>query len=134
MNASFLVDSISSGSDCIGRTDGVLRSKGIELLPDILKSVRDLLRKDLRNAALCLMPSVSEPFGLVGLEAVAAGVLAIVPNNSGLGIFLCEHLSSSDLENVVIDNTGGNEEKVARWSAAISYWLAQPEAIGKRVK
>ncbi|XP_078696885.1 uncharacterized protein LOC144925005 isoform X2 [Branchiostoma floridae x Branchiostoma belcheri] len=46
------------------------------------------LSGDFREAHVVLMPSRAEPFGLVGLEAIAAGVPTIVSDQSGLAMFL----------------------------------------------
>ncbi|XP_066269088.1 uncharacterized protein [Branchiostoma lanceolatum] len=46
------------------------------------------LSKDMETADVVLMPSRAEPFGLVGLEAIAAGVPVLVSHKSGLARFL----------------------------------------------
>ncbi|KAI8489391.1 hypothetical protein Bbelb_328340 [Branchiostoma belcheri] len=46
------------------------------------------LCEEMSRAHVVLMPSREEPFGLVGLEAIAAGVPALVSNKSGLAKFL----------------------------------------------
>ncbi|CAH1249893.1 Hypp8710 [Branchiostoma lanceolatum] len=46
------------------------------------------LREDMQKASVVLMPSRAEPFGLVGLEAIAAGVPVLVSHKSGLAWFL----------------------------------------------
>eukprot|EP00058_Branchiostoma_floridae_P001254 XP_002586742.1 hypothetical protein BRAFLDRAFT_105740 [Branchiostoma floridae] len=46
------------------------------------------LSKDMQQAHVVLMPSRAEPFGLVGLEAIAAGVPVLVSHTSGLAWFL----------------------------------------------
>ncbi|XP_019627980.1 PREDICTED: uncharacterized protein LOC109472615 isoform X1 [Branchiostoma belcheri] len=46
------------------------------------------LSRDFKEAHVVLMPSRAEPFGLVGLEAIAAGVPTIVSDQSGLAKFL----------------------------------------------
>ncbi|XP_078620301.1 uncharacterized protein LOC144887164 [Branchiostoma floridae x Branchiostoma japonicum] len=46
------------------------------------------LLKDMEKASVVLMPSRAEPFGLVGLEAIAAGVPVLVSHKSGLAMFL----------------------------------------------
>ncbi|MFJ9248498.1 CATRA conflict system CASPASE/TPR repeat-associated protein [Streptomyces sp. NPDC101776] len=43
---------------------------------------------DVARASLVLMPSRAEAFGLVGLEAIAAGVPVLVSGRSGLGMLL----------------------------------------------
>ncbi|XP_019634395.1 PREDICTED: uncharacterized protein LOC109477535 isoform X1 [Branchiostoma belcheri] len=42
------------------------------------------IRNDMKTAHLVLMPSRSEPFGLVGLEAIAAGIPVLISDKSGL--------------------------------------------------
>ncbi|XP_019628621.1 PREDICTED: uncharacterized protein LOC109473179 [Branchiostoma belcheri] len=42
------------------------------------------IRDDMMMAHLVLMPSRSEPFGLVGLEAIAAGIPVLISDKSGL--------------------------------------------------
>ncbi|XP_019624808.1 PREDICTED: uncharacterized protein LOC109470331 [Branchiostoma belcheri] len=44
------------------------------------------------QAHLVLMPSCAEPFGLIGLEAIAAGVPVLVSSKSGLADFIKEHI------------------------------------------
>jgi glycosyltransferase involved in cell wall biosynthesis len=51
------------------------------------------LDDDMRRASLVLMPSRTEGFGLVGLEAIAAGVPVLVSSESGLGDLLREILT-----------------------------------------
>ncbi|XP_078621694.1 uncharacterized protein LOC144887987 [Branchiostoma floridae x Branchiostoma japonicum] len=46
------------------------------------------LRDDMGRADVVLMPSRAEPFGLVGLEAIAAGVPVVISHKSGLAKFL----------------------------------------------
>ncbi|XP_066304393.1 uncharacterized protein [Branchiostoma lanceolatum] len=52
------------------------------------------IRRDMENCHLVLMPSRAEPFGLVGLEAIAAGVPVLISEHSGLAE-LIEELSES---------------------------------------
>ncbi|XP_070537523.1 uncharacterized protein [Ptychodera flava] len=49
---------------------------------------QDKIRRDLKQSHLVLMASRSEPFGLVGLEAIAAGIPVLVTVNSGLAQFI----------------------------------------------
>ncbi|XP_035677918.1 uncharacterized protein LOC118416780 [Branchiostoma floridae] len=49
---------------------------------------QDELHKDMEKANVVLMPSRAEPFGLIGLEAIAAGVPVLVSHKSGLAKFL----------------------------------------------
>ncbi|XP_019642230.1 PREDICTED: uncharacterized protein LOC109483639 [Branchiostoma belcheri] len=42
------------------------------------------IAKDMQQAHLVLMPSRAEPFGLIGLEAIAAGIPVLISDKSGL--------------------------------------------------
>lgn len=48
------------------------------------------IMEDVARASLVLMPSRAEAFGLVGLEAIAAGVPVLVSGRSGLGVLLLD--------------------------------------------
>ncbi|KAI8497699.1 hypothetical protein Bbelb_243510 [Branchiostoma belcheri] len=51
-------------------------------------ATQEELCKDMGKADVVLMPSRAEPFGLVGLEAIAAGVPVVLSHKSGLAKFL----------------------------------------------
>ncbi|KAI8518064.1 hypothetical protein Bbelb_040810 [Branchiostoma belcheri] len=57
--------------------------------------------KEMMQAHLVLMPSRAEPFGLVGLEAIAAGVPVLVSSKSGLADFIHEHVD--ELHHSIVD-------------------------------
>ncbi|KAI8518056.1 hypothetical protein Bbelb_040730 [Branchiostoma belcheri] len=70
----------------------------ITLLP--YGSQKDMC-KEMMQAHLVLMPSRAEPFGLVGLEAIAAGVPVLVSSKSGLADFIHEHVD--ELHHSIVD-------------------------------
>ncbi|KAI8521056.1 hypothetical protein Bbelb_008100 [Branchiostoma belcheri] len=71
--------------------DEKLRSGRIK--PTLLPyGTQEEIRRDMENCHLVLMPSRAEPFGLVGLEAIAAGVPVLISEHSGLAE-LIEELS-----------------------------------------
>ncbi|XP_078686121.1 uncharacterized protein LOC144918894 [Branchiostoma floridae x Branchiostoma belcheri] len=70
----------------------------ITLLP--YGSQKDIC-KEMMKANLVLMPSRAEPFGLVGLEAIAAGVPVLVSSKSGLADFIHEHVD--ELHHSIVD-------------------------------
>ncbi|WP_226931303.1 CATRA conflict system CASPASE/TPR repeat-associated protein [Parafrankia sp. CH37] len=76
------------------------------------------LQRDLRRASLVLMPSRVEGFGLVGLEAIAAGTPVLISDRSGLGTLLHEVLSELDADRMVVPVTN-DEHDVARWGLAV---------------
>ncbi|XP_019634965.1 PREDICTED: uncharacterized protein LOC109477946 [Branchiostoma belcheri] len=69
------------------------------------------LCEDMRKADVVLMPSRAEPFGLVGLEAIAAGVPVVISNKSGLAKFLTKQDPEFDRTIVEIDD---DDEEAAK--------------------
>ncbi|XP_078701405.1 uncharacterized protein LOC144927688 isoform X2 [Branchiostoma floridae x Branchiostoma belcheri] len=69
------------------------------------------LCEDMRKADVVLMPSRAEPFGLVGLKAIAAGVPVVISNKSGLAKFLTKQDPEFDRTIVEIDD---DDEEAAK--------------------
>ncbi|XP_078659438.1 uncharacterized protein LOC144904408 isoform X1 [Branchiostoma floridae x Branchiostoma belcheri] len=67
-------------------------------------ATQEELCEDMEKADVVLMPSRAEPFGLVGLEAIAAGVPVVVSNKSGLAKFLTKQDPEFDRTIVEIDD------------------------------
>ncbi|KAI8480026.1 hypothetical protein Bbelb_422340 [Branchiostoma belcheri] len=83
--------------------------------------------KEMMQAHLVLMPSPAEPFGLVGLEAIAAGVPVLVSSKSGLADFIHEHVD--ELHHSIVDMDGSDESTtVRRWAEAIERVLKHNRA------
>ncbi|KAI8506826.1 hypothetical protein Bbelb_152650 [Branchiostoma belcheri] len=83
--------------------------------------------KEMMQAHLVLMPSRAEPFGLVGMEAIAAGVPVLVSSNSGLADFIHEHVD--ELHYSIVDMDGSDEGvTVRRWADAIERVLKHNRA------
>eukprot|EP00058_Branchiostoma_floridae_P009134 XP_002594622.1 hypothetical protein BRAFLDRAFT_77601 [Branchiostoma floridae] len=66
------------------------------------------LSKDMQQAHVVLMPSRAEPFGLVGLEAIAAGVPVLVSHKSGLAWFL--RSQDPDFDRLIVEIEDDDEE------------------------
>ncbi|MFE7760919.1 glycosyltransferase family 4 protein [Streptomyces sp. NPDC057438] len=77
------------------------------------------LRRDLARSALCLMPSRVEGFGLVALEAIAAGTPVLVSGSSGVAELLREVLGRS-AEPMIVEMSGDEKTDVRRWSGEIA--------------
>ena len=73
---------------------------------------RESLRRLFQEVDLVVMPSRTEGFGLIGLEALSAGVPVLVSGNSGFGEALCNVAHGSSF--VV------NSEDPNVWTAAIT--------------
>ncbi|HEX8560297.1 MAG TPA: glycosyltransferase [Pyrinomonadaceae bacterium] len=103
---------------------------GVVVRPYTTDSER--LDADLRRASLVLMPSRSEGFGLVGLEAITAGTPALVSSESGLAELLREVLDREQAGRFVVQTSGGDHETVERWARAVEAMLRDREAAFRR--
>ncbi|KAI8497556.1 hypothetical protein Bbelb_248620 [Branchiostoma belcheri] len=84
------------------------------------------IRDDMMTAHLVVMPSRSEPFGLVGLEAIAAGIPVLISNQTGLADMILDLIRQkklSDEHRNVIVETSVNDRYLAadveRWADRI---------------
>jgi glycosyltransferase involved in cell wall biosynthesis/tetratricopeptide (TPR) repeat protein len=77
------------------------------------------IRKDLREASLVLMPSKTEGFGLVGLEAIACGVPTLISAQSGLAKTVAQHAPQLASE-WVLPVSG---DSVNKWAERIEFLL-----------
>ncbi|XP_035661039.1 uncharacterized protein LOC118405598 [Branchiostoma floridae] len=69
------------------------------------------LRDDMGRADVVLMPSRAEPFGLVGLEAIAAGVPVVISHKSGLAKFL--KTQDPEFDRTIVE-IGDDDDKAAQ--------------------
>lgn len=92
----------------------------------------ETLDADLRRASLLLMPSRSEGFGLVGLEAIVAGTPALISAESGLGKLLAEALEPEQTSRFVVAMSSDDARTVDDWSRAVEGVLRDREAAFRR--
>jgi glycosyltransferase involved in cell wall biosynthesis len=93
------------------------------------------LDHDVGTSSLLLMPSRREGFGLVGLEAIAAGVPVLVSSGSGLAQMLKETLDHKQAARVIVETTGDEispQADVHQWGRAIGATLRNREAAFRR--
>lgn len=93
---------------------------------DALRVVDDLLQ-----STVVLMPSRSEGFGLVGLEAIALGIPLLVSSRSGLGE-LIEREASDLAPHVVVPVVDDLKKDGATWARYIEAVLQAPAAAFDR--
>ncbi|XP_078577349.1 uncharacterized protein LOC144862587 [Branchiostoma floridae x Branchiostoma japonicum] len=82
------------------------------------------IRRDMEACHLVLMPSRAEPFGLVGLEAIAAGVPVLVSEHSGLAELieeLSDKLGQPTFRHRIVKMTGetATDADVEKWAERI---------------
>jgi glycosyltransferase involved in cell wall biosynthesis len=83
---------------------------------------QEAMFEQLRDSHIALMPSIHEGFGLVGWEAICAGIPLICSDQSGLADFLESCFDTNhDLprESVLMLRLAGSDEDVATLSAKI---------------
>ncbi|CAH1253405.1 DXO [Branchiostoma lanceolatum] len=101
--------------------------KSRKLIPTLLPfCTQEEICRDLQQAHLVLMPSRSEPFGLVGLEAMAAGVPVLISDQSGLATLVKEIIPESHHSIVKVE--GDDSIDVRRWADKIKRVLKSSEA------
>lgn len=92
------------------------------------------LKRDLWQSRVLVMPSRHEGFGLVALEAIAAGVPVLVSRESGVGRMLLNVAMDAGRPNPrgVLATGGLEEDVVASWGEAIYELLVDPAAAFAR--
>ncbi|XP_078614529.1 uncharacterized protein LOC144883774 [Branchiostoma floridae x Branchiostoma japonicum] len=78
----------------------------------LMYGTQEDLSKDMQKANVVLMPSRAEPFGLVGLEAIAAGVPVLVSHKSGLAWFL--RSQDPEFDRLIVEIDDDDDEEAAK--------------------
>ncbi|XP_019640440.1 PREDICTED: uncharacterized protein LOC109482184 [Branchiostoma belcheri] len=102
-----------------------------KLIPTLLPhcNQEDICRH-MQQAHLVLMPSRAEPFGLVGLEAMAAGVPVLISNQSGLATLVEKVIP--EFHHSILEVEGDDTVDVGRWASQIKKVLRMSEAEFRR--
>ncbi|XP_070536388.1 uncharacterized protein [Ptychodera flava] len=91
---------------------------------------------DLQQSHLCIMASRTEPFGLVGLEAIAAGIPTLITKHSGLAQYL-ENQFAVHAQSMVVDvgiNDYSKKQDIKTWKTEIIKVLRQYGVAFKRAQ
>jgi len=89
---------------------------------------QERIEDDLRSAALVIMPSRKEGFGLVGLEAITYGIPVLVGSDSGLADLLREELGHDRASRFVVELSGDEAKDTEKWARAIDGKLRDGES------
>ncbi|XP_078579531.1 uncharacterized protein LOC144863827 [Branchiostoma floridae x Branchiostoma japonicum] len=86
------------------------------------------IRRDMEACHLVLMPSRAEPFGLVGLEAIAAGVPVLISEHSGLAEMikkLSDRLGQPTFRHCIVKMKGdtATDADTEKWADAIEDFI-----------
>ncbi|XP_019626605.1 PREDICTED: uncharacterized protein LOC109471706 [Branchiostoma belcheri] len=98
-----------------------------DLNPTLLPyGTQEEIREDILQAHLVLMPSRSEPFGLVGLEAIAAGIPVLISSQTGLAEMINDLIKEKKLNpehrNVIVETSVNDRDRAGdakRWADRI---------------
>ncbi|XP_019632986.1 PREDICTED: uncharacterized protein LOC109476494 [Branchiostoma belcheri] len=88
------------------------------------------LHNDMLKAHLVVIPSEAEPFDLVGLDAIAAGIPVLVSDKSGLADFM--NKISTEFYHSTVPMEGNEEGNVKQWARCIEQVLSHCEAEFER--
>ncbi|XP_035658840.1 uncharacterized protein LOC118404022 [Branchiostoma floridae] len=111
-----------------------------KLKPTLLEyGTQQEISDDIRQAHLVLMPSRAEPFGLVGLEAIAAGIPVLISNQSGLADLMKDLMKqekvSADFRHKIVTTSVRDsdlEKNAEAWKEKIVDTLKHVESEFKR--
>ncbi|XP_078616470.1 uncharacterized protein LOC144884844 [Branchiostoma floridae x Branchiostoma japonicum] len=98
-----------------------------DLNPTLLPyGTQEDIRDDMMTAHLVLMPSRSEPFGLVGLEAIAAGIPVLISDKTGLAGMILDLIEqgklSAEHRHVIVETSVNDFDRAGdakRWADRI---------------
>jgi len=102
-------------------------ARNVDVRPFAYSADEDKVAANIRESSLVLMPSREEGFGLVGLEAISAGVPVLISGNSGLGEMLSDQRSHSATR-AVVEMSGNDDTDIETWRVKIGNILHNREA------
>lgn len=106
---------------------------GVRVDVRLYSADRRRVGEDIRESSLVVMPSRSEGFGLVGLEAISAAVPVLVSGESGLGRLLRETVPDQ-ARHFVVDVLGVESSDAATWAREIEFVLRDRRAAFERAQ
>ncbi|XP_019632032.1 PREDICTED: uncharacterized protein LOC109475709 [Branchiostoma belcheri] len=102
------------------------------LLP---RGTQEDIAEDMKQAHLVLMPSRAEPFGLIGLEAIAAGIPVLISDKSGLADMIKDLIKKKkchpDMRHRIVKTSvreSDIEDDTKEWAKKITDTLEYSEA------
>ena len=102
-------------------------SRKVSLVRRSYTSHPDELKSDILRASAVVMPSRSEGFGLVALEAISYGIPAIVARESGVGELFASRLPPLTTAQYIIDTRLSDSEAVDGLVRAMLPFVSTPQ-------
>lgn len=94
-----------------------LRSSQVDVVVKPFDVSQEIVRVEIRGASLVLMPSPSDGFGIVALEAIAAKVPILISSSSGLAKFLQREFGGQFMK--LLCTTDEEKDCDDAWTSAI---------------
>ncbi|GGU41810.1 hypothetical protein GCM10010211_01110 [Streptomyces albospinus] len=107
-------------------------SPQLEVVVRAYASAEERIANDLNSSSLVIVPSRSEGFGLVGVEAIAQGVPVLVSSGSGIAQMLREILGHEAADPFVVSISGDDERDTDKWARAIDRKLRDREGAFRK--
>ncbi len=103
-------------------------SPGVEIRTREYVADTERQEQDIKTASLLLMPSRSEGFGLVGVEALAVGTPILITEKSGLAELIREHCPPDVARRCIVPVTGYLETDAPVWERHIDFVMRDRRA------
>jgi len=109
--------------------------KGLDVKVQEYTADSGVIDGDIRSASLLLMPSRTEGFGLVALEALRLGTPILVSSETGFAEMLESLLAPDELNHYVVDTPKNDHEAaIKNWQEQITFQLRDVGAAVERTK
>jgi len=122
-----------SGDELRKKMISLARRPGLDVRVREYTSEADRIADDIRQSSVVLMPSRSEGFGLVGLEAISMGVPVLLSEKSGLAEAI-ERDAHQLAERHIATVTGDLEADAVEWARRIEFILDDRDASFSRAR
>jgi glycosyltransferase involved in cell wall biosynthesis len=106
---------------------------GLEIRTKEYSANLEIIKEEINRASVVLMPSRTEGFGLVGLEAIEAKCPVLISSNSGLAKML-KIFAPSHADNWIVTTTGNLEQDAEEWAKRIKLVLADRVASNRMME
>lgn len=124
--------SIGSEGQMLEKLNSLLPETNLQFIIRNYSSDLSVITEEIRRVGVLLMPSRSEGFGLVGLEAMSYGRPILMSENSGLGMLIQEIAPEEAAKWVINRDTANNG--VGIWASRITNILLDKKIAGLELK
>lgn len=102
-------------------------SAKLDVVVRAYSSDQERIDNDLNSSSLVIVPSRSEGYGLVAVEAISQGIPVLVSSETGFAQHLREAVGHEAAARFVVSMSGDDEKDTERWARAIERVLRDRE-------